>query len=104
VDDVADDGHDHDSTALRAAAERWWPDVPRASGAAIAWALTRLGLKAHLGGPDHIVVMRGRSASAIVPLESTTVHPAIVRAILHTLRISVEELAAALAADAGPAP
>jgi hypothetical protein len=86
------DCHERDSSALRVAARRWWPNVPCASGSEIAWALRRVGLEARIGGPDHAVLMRGHTPIAAIPLQET-VHPAILRALLATLGITPEELA-----------
>lgn len=66
------------------------------SGGELAWALRRIGLHARLGGPDHVVLMRGRSALAIVPLQDE-LHPATVRSLLRTLGITPEQLDALLA-------
>jgi hypothetical protein len=87
---------ERDSSALRAAARRWWPEVPCASGLEIAWALRRVGLQAHLAGPDYIVLVQGQNEVGTVPLHDT-VHPAILRALLHTLGVTPEELTAYLA-------
>jgi hypothetical protein len=80
-----------DSSSMRAAAIRWWPDVPCASGGEIAWALRHVGLEARIGGPDHVVLMRGHAPVATVPLRHV-MHPAIVRALLSTLGITPEQL------------
>lgn len=90
------EGGFRDSSALRTANARWWRDVPRVSGIELAWALRRIGLDAHLGGPDHMVLMRGREALAIVPLKDE-LHPAYVRSLLQTLGVTLEQLGEFLA-------
>lgn len=86
--------HPHLAKHPKAAEEaeaRWWPDVPCVSAGELAWALRRIGLDARLEGPDHVVLMRGRSALAIVPLHER-LHPATTRSILRALGISPHEL------------
>jgi len=84
-----------DSGALRAAAKRWWPDIPHASGPAIAWALVRLGFDVRLGGAQYAVVTKDSTVSAIVPL-SDRVHPAVISVLLTSLGVSPRELGEAL--------
>jgi hypothetical protein len=86
------DCHERDSSAVRAAAARWWPDVPCASGSQIVSALRRIGLDARVGGPDHAILIQGHTSLAIVPL-TDPVHPAVLLALLNTLGITPEQLA-----------
>jgi hypothetical protein len=94
--EVEAEQRERDSEAIRAARERWWPEVPCASASSIAWALRRAGIEAYVGGPDHLVLVRGHEAVAILPLQDT-VHPAVLSAVLHVLGVTPGQLAAYLA-------
>lgn len=65
---------------------------PEVSGAAVARALRRVGLEARIGGAEHVVLFRNGVEVGIVPL-CERVHPIILRALLRTLGIRLEELA-----------
>lgn len=80
--------HDHAATPC-----------PEVSGAAVAWALRHVGLEARIGGADHVVLFRNGVEVGVVVL-CERVHPVILRALLRTLGIRLEELARYLGDEA----
>jgi hypothetical protein len=86
-----------DSAPLRVALEvLQWTGIPRASAADVARALGFAGFKARLGGPGHIALLRDDIEVAWIPIHDE-VHPATLNAILRTIGVSPEQLAAYLA-------
>jgi hypothetical protein len=77
---------------MRAAAQRWWPDVPCTSAAALIRALRHFGVETRLDHPDYVLLTRGELLLAVLPLRDS-VHPAVLRGLLTALEVSVEELA-----------
>ena len=85
------DCHGRGGDAAHAADDNAWARVPRLSTGEVVWALRHLGVHAQLAEPDHVSILHRGVDIAKLPLRDA-LHPGIVRALLHTIGVSLEEM------------
>jgi hypothetical protein len=89
------------TSGVELASERWRASLPRVTAGELAWALRRAGFEPRLDGPEHIAMVKDRVILVRVPIHQSgeMLHPALIAAVLRTLRVTPAQLSEYLDLD-----